>query len=88
MLPLINTPKESVDFLARLCCITNKKRESLKKDDLRETDVLMSKMTLQEQCEGPVMPGLDLDMGDASGAPRPFNQWLETSSLLVSFHLL
>lgn len=48
----------------------------------------MSKMTLQEQCEGPVMLGLDLDLGDASGAPRPFNQRLETSSPLVSFHLL
>lgn len=88
MLPLINTPKESVDFLARLLLQNKQNRESLKKDDLRETDVLMSKMTLQEQCEGPVTPGLDLDMGDASGAPRPFNQRLETSSLLVSFHLL
>lgn len=48
----------------------------------------MSKMTLQEQCEGPVTLGLDLDLGDASGAPRPFNQRLEMSSPLVSFHLL
>ncbi|CAB1449466.1 unnamed protein product [Pleuronectes platessa] len=40
--------KESVDFRA-LPLLRNKQNESLKKDDLRETDVLMSKMTLQEQ---------------------------------------
>lgn len=34
------------------------------------------------------MAGPDLDAGHASGAPGPFNQRLETSSLLVSFHLL
>lgn len=34
-------------------------------------------------------PGRDLDLGDASGAPGPFNQRLETSSLisLISFAL-
>lgn len=47
----------------------------------------MPKMTLQEQCEGPVMPVLDLDTGDASGAHRPFNQWLEFPISLISFAL-
>lgn len=68
--------------------LPNKQKESLEKDDPGETDVPMSKVTLQERRECPATPGLDLDVGDAPGARGPFNQRLEMSSRLVSFHLL
>lgn len=65
-----------------------KKKVSLRKNDPEETDVLMSEMTLQEPplafARSRSLRGhVDLDLGNARGTPRPFNQWLETSLLLV-----
>lgn len=86
MLPLISTPKEE--------CVSSPvfpgKKVSLRKNDPEETDVLMSEMTLQEpplafarSCSRSLRGRVDLDLGNARGTPRPFNQWLETSLLLV-----
>lgn len=85
MLPLISTPKEE--------CVSSpvfrgEKKVSLRKNDPEETDVLMSEMTLQEPplafARSRSLRGhVDLDLGNARGTPRPFNQWLETSLLLV-----
>lgn len=65
-----------------------KKKVSLRKNDPEETDVLMSEMTLQEPPlafarSRSLREHVDLDLGNARGTPRPFNQWLETSLLLV-----
>lgn len=84
MLPLISTPKE--ECVSSL--VFGGKKVSRRKNDPEETDVLMSEMTLQEPPLAfalllPLRGCVDLDLGDARGTPRPFNQWLETSLLLV-----